>query len=196
MALKVVIATRNRGKISEIKTILKDLSLELLSLDDFPQIKLPPEEGKTFEENALAKAGYVASITGLPALADDSGLEVDALNGRPGVYSARYAGEGATDRENYLKLLSELKGIEDRSARFRCVIAFVDLRKGDRTFEGVFEGVISEAPRGDRGFGYDPVFFVPRENRTVAELTDEEKNSVSHRARALKRFREWMERAG
>ncbi|MBI5493151.1 MAG: XTP/dITP diphosphatase [Deltaproteobacteria bacterium] len=196
MALKVVIATRNRGKISEIKTILKDLSLELLSLDDFPQIKLPPEEGNTFEENALAKARYVASITDLPALADDSGLEVDALNGRPGVCSARYAGEGSTDRENYLKLLSELKGIGDRRARFRCVIAFVDPRKGDRTFEGVFEGVVAEAPRGHRGFGYDPVFLVPHKNRTVAELTDGEKNSISHRAGALKRFREWMEGAG
>lgn len=196
MALKVVIATKNSGKISEIKTILKDLSLHLLSLDDFPQIKLPPEEGDTFEENAMAKARYVASVTKLPALADDSGLEVDALGNRPGVYSARYAGEGATDKENYLKLLSELKGIKDRSARFRCVIAFVDPLKDTKTFEGVFEGVIAQAAQGDRGFGYDPVFFVPREKRTVAELTDEEKNTMSHRAMALRKFREWMERAG
>ncbi|MDO8427013.1 MAG: XTP/dITP diphosphatase [Deltaproteobacteria bacterium] len=196
MTRKVVIATKNKGKIAEIKSIFNIPSLEFLTLEDFPSIELPPEAGKTFADNALAKARHVALKTGLIALADDSGLEVDALGGRPGVFSARYAGENAADRDNYIKLLSELEGVEDRRARFRCAVALSDPKDGDKTFEGVFEGVISKGPKGVGGFGYDPVFFVPDKNKTVAELTPEEKNSISHRAKALMKLKEWLEKKG
>ncbi len=193
--MKIVLATRNRGKIKEIKEMLPGVGV--LTLDDFPGLAMPPETGRTFSENALSKAVFVAEKTGLPALADDSGLEVDALGGRPGVFSARYAGAEATDEENYLKLLGEMKGVAtgERAARFRCVmaLAFPDgNEKRSYTFDGALEGYIASEPRGKNGFGYDPVFYVPGMGKTAAELTLEEKNAISHRALALKKLKAFL----
>ncbi|OGP96002.1 MAG: non-canonical purine NTP pyrophosphatase, RdgB/HAM1 family [Deltaproteobacteria bacterium RBG_19FT_COMBO_56_10] len=185
--MKVVLATKNAGKAKEIGRMLEGSGVEIISLEGFPEVELPPETGKTMKENALLKARAAAGATGLPALADDSGLEVDFLGGAPGVYSARYSGEKATDEENWKKLLRELEGVpaEKRAARFRCAIALVGFDAEEHLFEGVFEGLIAEAPRGTGGFGYDPVFFVPEAGRTAAELAPDEKNRISHRARAL-----------
>ena len=191
--MKIVLATRNRGKIREIEKLAP--GVELLTLESFPGLKMPPETGLTFSENAVAKARIVAEGAGLPAIADDSGLEVDALGGRPGVFSARYAGADATDEKNYLKLLAEMKGIpmDGRSARFRCVIALAFPHgKGTFTFDGVLDGFITTEPKGENGFGYDPVFFLPEMGRTAAELTLEEKNAISHRAMALKKLRGFL----
>jgi len=195
LKMKMVIATKNRGKLSEIKKILGHTPSGYLTLNDFPGIDLPEETGQTFLENAVAKAVCVARKTGMTALADDSGLEVEYLNGRPGVRSARYAGDGATDEDNYRKLLTEMKGVphSQRRARFVCVIALAEPGGGVNAFEGSLEGFITEAPKGSNGFGYDPVFFVPEKNRTAAELSPDEKNSVSHRARALGKLKAWME---
>ena len=192
--MKMVIATKNRGKAREIADILKGLPIEIVTLEESPAIVLPPETGETFRENARAKARAVAEVTGLPALADDSGLEVDALEGRPGVRSARYAGENATDRENYELLLRELKGVplHERGGRFRCALAYAELEGIDEIFEGSFEGVIAESPEGEGGFGYDPVFIVPEKGVTVAELGPGEKDKISHRAKALFLFREFL----
>jgi len=185
--MKVVLATKNAGKAKEIGRMLEGSGVEIISLEGFPEVELPPETGKTMKENALLKARAAAGATGLPALADDSGLEVDFLGGAPGVYSARYSGEKATDEENWKKLLRELEGVpaEKRAARFRCAIALVGFDAEEHLFEGVFEGLIAEAPRGNGGFGYDPVFFVPEAGRTAAELAPDEKNRISHRARAI-----------
>lgn len=185
--MKAVLASTNRGKAKEIGEMLKDIGVEIVALDEYPALKLPPETGETFIENALLKARHVAQETGMTALADDSGLEVDYLSGRPGVRSARYAGEGATDEENYKKLLAELEGVprEKRGARFRCALALVSPGGREEVSEGVFEGFITEAPRGGNGFGYDPVFLVPEKGLTAAELSPEQKNSMSHRAKAL-----------
>ena len=185
--MKVVLATKNAGKAKEIGRMLEGSGVEIISLEGFPEVELPPETGKTMKENALLKARAAAGATGLPALADDSGLEVDFLGGAPGVYSARYSGEKATDEENWKKLLRELEGVpaERRAARFRCAIALVGFDAEEHLFEGVFEGLIAEAPRGTGGFGYDPVFFVPEAGRTAAELAPDEKNRISHRARAI-----------
>ncbi len=191
--MKVVLATRNRGKIREIKDILSHIEgLEILTLDDFPGIDLPPEDGETFRDNALKKARYVSHKTSLPALADDSGLEVDALGGRPGVYSSRYAGPDATDEENVKRLLDELRDVpfEERTARFRCVIAIVYPSGREETFEGVLEGTIATEPSGKGGFGYDPVFFVPSMGKTIASISSVEKNRISHRGIALMKARE------
>lgn len=193
--MKIVIATKNRGKAREIAAILKGFSVDIVTLEEYPSIVMPPETGETFTENALAKARAVASATGLPALADDSGLEVYALNGRPGVRSARYAGERATDRENYELLLKEMKGVPSgkRGARFWCALAYVEPGNEEAVFEGSFEGIISEGPRGTGGFGYDPVFIVPDRGVTVAELAPGEKDRISHRAKALSMFRDFFE---
>ena len=191
---KLVIATTNPGKVREIRRLLAGTGIEVLTLDDIEPLRLPPEDKATFRENAEAKARFVAVRSGLAALADDSGLEVDFLGGAPGVYSARYAGEGATDKENYLKLLAEMKGVEpaSRGARFRCVVALA-LPDGTAVdFDGSFEGVIAGEPAGEGGFGYDPVFFIPAEGKTAAELTAEVKNSMSHRGRALEKLKSWL----
>ena len=190
--MKIALATKNQGKIKEIRSILEGLSVELVSLEELSIEELPPEDGSTFEENALKKARFVAQKSGLPAVADDSGLEVDALDGRPGVYSARYG--GTTDEERYLKLLEELKDIPEpeRTARFRCVIALVTPEGEEKTFEGVLEGRITRRPRGKYGFGYDPVFYLPDKGKTLAEMRPEEKNLVSHRARALEKLRAYL----
>jgi XTP/dITP diphosphohydrolase len=187
--MKMVLATRNEGKIREMKSILGDLDVELLDYRDVAPMDQPAEEGETFLENALAKAKAVHAATGLPALADDSGIEVDALGGEPGVRSARYGGEGLSDMERSLRLLGELEGVlgENRGARFRCVmVLFPAPGTADEALvtEGIFHGRIADRPSGSNGFGYDPVFFVPERGVTVAEMTDEEKNRISHRYRA------------
>lgn len=190
--MKLILATRNRGKISELQTLLgkTDQNLHILGLDDFPDLGEIPEPGSTFAENALHKARTVASATGLISLADDSGLEVDGLDGAPGIYSARFAGPGATDRENTAKLLQELRhcGPEGRQARFRCVLAACSPKGSSMQAEGTWEGRIAEAPRGDNGFGYDPVFEDLQTGLTAAEMDPDMKNERSHRALALNNF--------
>ena len=187
--MQIVLATHNRGKMEEMSAILGHLPVELLTLDVFPEIGDIPESGNTLKENAFIKAETVHRLTGLPALADDTGLEVDALNGAPGIYSARYAGADATFDDNCQKMLKELHGIpiEKRTARFRTVIAFVN--GGEKEWvEGVAEGRIIEEKRGIGGFGYDPIFYYPPLRKTFAELDSVEKNSISHRGKALRNF--------
>ena len=187
--MKVVVATRNKGKLREIVPLLAGLELQLLTIDEVAPDAELREDGVTFVENALAKARQAAHATGLPAIADDSGLEVDALDGAPGVYSARYAGPGADDAKNNAKLLESLRGVPParRSARFRCVAVFVDPARGiEIVREGTSAGEILEAPRGEDGFGYDPLFLSRAVRRTMAELPLEEKNRISHRAAAFR----------
>ena len=194
--MKIVVATKNPGKLKEVKELLKDLEgLEVLSIMDFEELRDVEieESGSTFEENAYIKALYVAKKTGLPALADDSGLEVDALGGKPGVKSARFGGPNLTDEERNEKLLSLLRSVppKDRTARFRCVLVLVvppDFEKYVVT--GVCEGFITDKPRGTKGFGYDPIFLIPKLNKTMAELTTEEKNLISHRGKALMKMKD------
>ncbi|MEE9614170.1 MAG: XTP/dITP diphosphatase [Thermodesulfobacteriota bacterium] len=196
--MKIVLASTNKGKIEEIRGLLQGLPVEVLTLDEFPEIELPPETGSSFKDNALVKARFVAEKTGCTALADDSGLQVEALGGRPGVRSARYAGEGATDRENNAKLLVALKDVPPgkRGARFVCAVALVEPSGAEETFEGQFEGEIGFEPRGEDGFGYDPIFMLSERGRTVAELPPGEKNRISHRAEALAKLRERLRRTG
>jgi XTP/dITP diphosphohydrolase len=185
----VVLASRNRGKLREIVPLLAGLGLELVTIDEVaPDCELR-EDGDSFEDNALAKARQAAGATALAAIADDSGLEVAALGGAPGVYSARYAGVGADDARNNAKLLEALRGIpaERRQARFRCVAAFVDPSRGiELARSGDCAGEILEQPRGELGFGYDPLFLVPALGRTMSELPLDEKNRLSHRAAAFR----------
>jgi XTP/dITP diphosphohydrolase len=185
---ELVIASRNRGKIREIEHLLAGCVGRVRSLDEFAHVPEVVEDGETFEENALKKGRAVAAATGLPALADDSGLIVDALDGRPGVRSARFSGEGATDASNNAKLLEELRGVpsERRIARFRCVAALCRPDGECRTFSGELEGVILDGPRGSGGFGYDPLFLVPEFAKTLAEIHLEIKNAASHRGKALR----------
>ena len=183
----LIVATRNTGKLTEIRQILGP-GIQLKSLADIPDAPDIIEDGHTFEANAIKKARVIARHTGLPALGDDSGLEVDALDGAPGVYSARFSGPNATDETNNSKLLRLLKDVPaaNRTARFRCVIAIAAADGTVQTADGACEGLILNAPRGRNGFGYDPVFFVPDKNLTFAELPAREKNRISHRGRALK----------
>ena len=192
--MQLVLATRNKDKIREIRNLLDDLPVTIMTFDnflDFPDIE---ETGTTFEENAILKARGIAEFTGFPALADDSGLEVDALNGAPGVYSSRYAGPGCTYDDNNRKLLSEMEGVEKdkRTARFRSVIAVAWDEKSVETVEGIAEGIITDKKYGGDGFGYDPVFYYPPAGKTFAEMTLEEKNKVSHRGRALVKAKELL----
>lgn len=187
---RLVLATRNRGKIREIWELLKDFPVEIKNLDDFGPIPDVEEDGDTFDDNAFKKASFTAKVLGLPALADDSGLEVEALEGAPGVRSARYAGPSATDQENNDKLLQEMKGKANRRAAFVCVISIAVPSGVALTYEARCEGLIAETPAGDNGFGYDPVFFYPPMNRTFAQLSAEEKNQVSHRGKALAEMKE------
>ena len=186
MIEEIVLATGNKGKLREFKGLLGGVFGNIVSLNDFESPPEVVEDGETFRENALKKARAIASYSGIPALADDSGLEVEALGGRPGVYSARYAGEGATDRDNINKLLAELRGTGNRKARFVCFLALVTPEGKEITAEGSCEGVILTEPRGEGGFGYDPVFFLPEYNKTMAEIAPELKNEISHRARACR----------
>ena len=188
MRKTIVVATFNRHKLGEIMAILPGLDLEFRALADFPGAVPPEEDGETLEANALKKASAAARHTGLWSLADDTGLEVDALGGAPGVRSARYSGEDASPARNNARLLSELAGVPpgSRGARFVCVMALVPPSGGPVISRGVLEGSIAAAPRGAAGFGYDPLFEVKGSPRTLAEFSADEKNSVSHRALALK----------
>lgn len=191
---RLVIATHNRGKLREIKALLEGLPFEVTSLAEVaPDLTAPEETHDTFVENALLKARFCFAATGCLTLADDSGLEVEVLGGRPGVHSARYAGDDASSSEMIAKLLSELRnaGEDKRNARFVCVLALA----GDgveATFRGTCEGVITTEPRGSEGFGYDPVFLVPEVGRTFAEMSAEEKSKYSHRGRALDQLRTYL----
>ena len=186
----LVIATRNKGKTKEIKDLFKDFPVDIKDLDDFGPIPHLEEDGDTFDENAYKKASFAARILGMPALADDSGLMVEALKGAPGVHSARYAGENATDEQRYLKLLSEMEGRTNRKAAFECVISIAVPTGPALTYEARCEGLITEMPAGSNGFGYDPVFYYPPYQKTFAELTRQEKNRVSHRGKALSELKD------
>ena len=188
---EVVIATHNPGKLREIKAILSSFSLKFLSLIDFPDLPEVGEDGATFAENAGKKARTIAALTGRLTIADDSGLVVEALQGRPGVFSARYAGEHATDRERCQKLLAEMATIPEgqRQAQFVCAMAAALPRGKLQVVEGECRGWITFASRGKHGFGYDPIFFVPEIGKTMAELEPEEKNRISHRAQALEKLK-------
>ena len=183
---RIVLATQNAHKAVEFRGIFADLGIEICTLEAFPGIGEIQEDAPTLEGNALIKARAVFRHTGIPALADDTGLEVRYLNDEPGVYSSRYAGPGATYADNVRKLLKAMRGVPPRrrGARFRCVLAFVPSASAYRLAEGVVRGVILEEPRGSGGFGYDPVFLPHGETRTFAEMDLEAKNSLSHRARA------------
>jgi len=185
--MKLVLATRNHGKIREMAEILAPLNIEVLSMDAFPDFPEVEEDGETFLENAVKKARVTAQATGEIALADDSGLEVDCLDGRPGVHSARFAGEPKDDRANNEKLLSLMVDVppERRTARFRCAIAVVTPGGEVHTTDGICEGVIIREPRGGGGFGYDPLFYLRQYGKTFAELDLATKNKISHRGRAL-----------
>jgi XTP/dITP diphosphohydrolase len=185
----LVIATRNKGKTQEIKTLLKGFPVGIKNLDDFGPIPHLEEDGDTFDENAYKKASFAARILGLPALADDSGLIVEALDGAPGIHSARYAGENATDEQRYLKLIDEMKGKSNRKAAFECVISVAVPAGPALTYEARCEGLIATEPAGSNGFGYDPVFFYTPLNKTFAQITREEKNRISHRGKALAEFK-------
>ncbi|MEX1137044.1 MAG: RdgB/HAM1 family non-canonical purine NTP pyrophosphatase, partial [Balneolales bacterium] len=190
----MVLASKNKGKIAEMRQLLESLDIELRSAFDYPELTDIRETGATMKENALIKARETFRITEGPSLADDSGLEVDALNLQPGVYSARYAGPDASDAQNVGKLLRELnayQSAESRKARFKCVLAYMD-QNGARCFEGVCEGHIANSRRGSSGFGYDPVFIPEGYDITFAEMGAEEKNKISHRGKALAKFREFM----
>lgn len=199
LPLSILLATTNRGKISELTALLRDLPIELVPMSKvLPD--LPPiiEDGATFEDNALIKARTAGDAAMMVTIAEDAGLEVDAIGGRPGVRSARFAKEGATDAENNAELLAALAEVEDdqRTARFRCVIVLRDPwneKQPEILGEGRCEGVIARQARGTGGFGYDPLFLVAGEGRTMAELSDEEKNTKSHRARAVLQIRPALE---
>ena len=192
----VVLATKNQHKVQEIRALLADLPITFLSLADFPDLPEVVEDGATCEENAVKKARETAAGTGHWALADDTGLEVDALGGRPGVYAARYAGEQATYAGNCEKLLEELKHIpvEQRGARFLTVMALSDPEGQTEVVEGELQGQITEQFYGSQGFGYDPVFYVPKAHKTLAEMTLAEKNELSHRGQALRLAKDLLKR--
>ncbi len=194
--MRVVIASKNEGKIREIKDILNLNLFEFLTYKDFEKWPEVEETGKSFEENAILKAQKLAKYLKLPALADDSGLEVDALGGEPGIYSSRYAGERAKDEDNILKLLKELGefSLDERTARFKCcAVLFIHEDKIFKT-EGVCEGHIADKPHGSNGFGYDPIFVPSGYNKTMAELPIEVKNKISHRGQAFRRMKELLEK--
>jgi XTP/dITP diphosphohydrolase len=185
----LVLATRNEGKISEFKELIAGFGIDIKSLKDFGPIPLVEEDGATFEDNAYKKASFTAKVLGIPALADDSGLMVGALGGMPGVRSARYGGEGATDRENNHKLLEVMKDVEDRDASFMCIIAIAVPAGPALIYEGKCDGHITREPMGENGFGYDPLFYFPPLKKTFAQMGSEEKNQVSHRGKAMAELR-------
>jgi XTP/dITP diphosphohydrolase len=194
---ELVLATRNPHKGEELSVLLGGLEIKIHTLAEFPNAPEVIEDGETCQANAIKKATAVARHTGLPAVADDTGLMVDALGGRPGVYAARYAGEGATYEDNWRKLLRDLAGVPwgKRGARFVTVAAIATPAGKVEIAEGILEGMIAEAPAGTGGFGYDPVFFVPELGKTLAQLTPEEKNRISHRAKAFTKIKELLARA-
>lgn len=187
--MRIVIATANPGKLQELRNLLAPIYASLFPRSEF-SVEEVPETGLSFAENAIIKARHAASVSGLPAIADDSGIEVDALHGAPGIYSARYAGSQASDRDNLQKLLHELRDVPEarRTARYRCVLVY--MRRADDPFplicSGTWNGLIASAPSGQGGFGYDPIFYLPELRLTAAELSSEEKNRRSHRGQALR----------
>ncbi len=187
----MISATQNKGKIREIREALKGLDLRIYPLDHFPDVPEIEEDGKSFAENALKKARFYSKYFGKLTIADDSGLEVNGLKGLPGIHSARYAGEGATSQENNRKLLREMRGlpISKRRARFRCVIAVVSQDGKEAVAEGSCKGTIGFKEKGKKGFGYDPLFILPKYGKTMAELSLKEKNEISHRGKALRKVR-------
>ncbi len=192
---RLVLATGNQGKIRELKRLLAGTGIVLQGISDYPEFVMPEENGRTFLDNARLKARALGKVTGTWVLSDDSGLVVDALQGAPGVHSARYAGPRATDRDNNLKLLSVLDGIEDdkRAAAFHCVLVLRSPEGNEWTFAGRCRGRIARAPSGSGGFGYDPVFLAPPDfQRTMAELSPAEKNALSHRGAALEKLCDWL----
>lgn len=190
----IIIATKNEGKAKEFIKLFKKYGYEVKTLLDFPDIPDVPETGSTFKENALQKATAISEQLNTIVLADDSGLEVDALNGRPGIYSARFAGEHGNDEKNNEKLINEMKEIpkEKRTANFHCSLVLVGPDKDPLHVVGEVNGYILDEPQGTHGFGYDPLFYLPKFNQSMAELTDEEKNEVSHRARAIEKLKEHL----
>ena len=188
--MKIILATHNRDKKKELQNSLQGINIEICSLFDFPEIGDIEETGTTLLENSLLKARTVFNITGIPTIADDTGLEVDFLDGAPGVYSARYAGNNVSYQDNVNKLLIELDGVprEKRKAKFRTVVTYID-KNEELWTEGRIDGIISESIIGDGGFGYDPIFFVPHIGKTFAELSSAEKNKISHRGIALQKLR-------
>lgn len=186
----ILIATGNPGKAREFQLMFNKLGYGIETLKDYPELPEVIEDGETFRANAYKKAKEISDATGKLVLADDSGLIVDALDGEPGVYSARYAGEPKSDVRNYKKVLEQLEGLskEERTARFHTTLAIVEKERDPLFVEGDIEGYIIEESRGENGFGYDPIFYVPSKEKTMAELTDDEKNELSHRAVALKKL--------
>ena len=191
----MIIATRNKGKVKEFRRLLSSFANKIITLDEFPDIPEVVEDGLTFAENARKKAEVISAYTNLPTIADDSGLVVDALEGKPGVFSARYAGEKASDQENNQKLLHELTGVpfEKRTARFVSHIALAIPNENTIGVEDTVEGYILEEFRGDNGFGYDPLFYLPTYKKTMAEIEIEIKNQISHRGKAMVRLVKWLE---
>ena len=198
MVFELVLATRNRHKATELIQLLGGLGITIRTLDEFPEAPEVVEDGSTCEANAVKKACAIAEYTGLPAVADDTGLEVDALGGRPGIYAARYAGEGATYEDNCRKLLRELIGIprEQRTARFLTVAALALPSDGMQVARGTLDGLIAEEASGTAGFGYDPVFLIPELGLTLAQVSADQKNRISHRAMAFTKMREIVNRLG
>lgn len=186
--MKIVLATGNKGKLAEFQHLLESLPFDILPQSDF-EVSEAIENGLSFVENALIKARHAAYLTDLPAIADDSGLEVDALNGAPGIYSSRFSGENATDEQNNLRLLSLLQEVprEQRTARFHCLLVYLRHAEDPTPLicQGTWEGLIGFTPEGDNGFGYDPLFYIPELGCTSAQLGKEEKNRISHRAKAM-----------
>jgi len=193
MKRKIIIATKNRGKLIEFSKILSNREFEISSLLDLENVPEIDEDGSTFEENAIKKSEHIFKINGQPAIADDSGLEIDYLNGAPGIKSSRFEGDMITQDVKNEKIIEVMKGVNEnkRGAQFRCVIAFTD-NKGTRTFEGVCRGKISDRPKGSNGFGYDPIFIPEGYYETFGELKENVKNNISHRASALKKFHNWF----
>jgi XTP/dITP diphosphohydrolase len=193
--LKLLLATKNAAKAKEYSLLLGEIPFEIVTLDEQGIEAEVSETGETMEQNATLKAVAYASLSNLPTLADDSGLEVDALGGEPGVLSARYAGPGASDEERIERVLQRLEGIpwERRTARFRCVIAIASPGGGVELCTGECQGIIALSPKGDNGFGYDPIFYLPEQRKTMAELSMEEKNEISHRGLAAKQARQVLE---
>ena len=196
MIKELVLATRNPDKGRELAALLGDAGITIRTLAEFPDAPEVVEDGETCEANATKKAVTIARATGLPAVADDTGLMVEALGGRPGVHAARYAGDSATYEDNWKKLLRELTGIpwERRRAQFVTVAAIADPKGNVSLVRGVLDGLIAEAPAGTQGFGYDPIFFVPELGKTLSQLAPDEKNRISHRAKAFAQVREILEK--
>ena len=194
---QIVLATGNKGKIREFSEAFSHLSIDCIPVKEVVTIEEPEETGTTFMENALLKAHYYAKATNRPCLADDSGITVDALNGAPGVYSARYAGHHGDDQANNEKLIRELQGKSDRTGHYVCALALVYPDGREVTAEGYCDGLVQDEPKGDNGFGYDPLFFVPKKDKTFAQMTTDEKNEISHRGNVvrelLKVLPAWLE---